>query len=268
MDARKRFTQTKSAITLKGWSNKTGTNIHQNKGYLLVCLASHNPGQNNRGTPCNSAAPLPNPNLQPPSRVSRRLAAASPASDSQQSSNLEVVIEVPARQPSFSSNMHVQHSQPSHLPLHTAEELFEGEIPPSQSLGNGLMYTMGFVPGTGNCQFAALSLHVYGHLRSAATIRKKVVQYLRSHRSLVTDFAAEGDGHLGALPYIRKMSKANTWGDELTLLAASLSLKLPLAVASRSSGQLTFSYYPDNRQADYAGLFHMGNHYELLYVEN
>lgn len=149
--------------------------------------------------------------------------------------------------------------------LYSAEAVFPDELPPTKSLGSSLLATTSFIPKDGDCQFTAISWHHYQTKRSAFMVRSKAIQWLSNNRTHVTSFAATGDGHMGALPYLRHMKKSKVWGDELTLLAASRALKTPLAVASRMpNNQLAWSCYPNNHQGNYFGLYFDNNHYEIL----
>ena len=198
---------------------------------------------------------LPSPNLH--SRPRRGLVAMRAVSSSHHSSSFE----------SPERDSVSQTEAEDHLPLLPASLAFAEQPPPSVSLGGQLMATKGFIPGDGNCQFTAISHHRYNNLRSGPTVRRKAVQWLKNHPDLVVEFTTTSQGHMGARPYLQRMAEPREWGDELTLLASSNACQLPLAVASRvADNHLSWSYYPDPYQEVYHGLYHVNNHYEILYV--
>lgn len=125
----------------------------------------------------------------------------------------------------------------------------------------------GFVPPDGNCQFTAIGFHIFGNLQSASAVRRRSVGYMRRHRRLITDFAAQGDGHMGANSWLTSMSKGGQWGDQLSLLAAAEVYSQPLAVASLlPTGDIHWTYYPSEGlpEESYKLLYHSGNHYEIM----
>jgi len=70
----------------------------------------------------------------------------------------------------------------------------------------------------GNCQFRALAHELYGDARHHEHVRSVVVAHLRS-RAAEFAFYVGDDGEWAE--YLSKMSVTRTWGDELTLRAAS-----------------------------------------------
>lgn len=103
------------------------------------------------------------------------------------------------------------------------------------------------VPGDNNCQFHAVAdqleqIHICGH--SALSLRTKTVQWLKENGDRPMD-----DGKIGERTllrhsvgvedwgrYIREMSEHGvTWGDEATLLAASVLFRAEIVVISSVS---------------------------------
>jgi len=103
------------------------------------------------------------------------------------------------------------------------------------------------VPGDNNCQFHALTdqleqLGISGW--SAISMRKKTVQWLRENGGRAMDDGSVGESFklrdsVGVEDwerYIREMSQHGvTWGDEATLLAASVIFKTEIVVISSLS---------------------------------
>ena len=69
----------------------------------------------------------------------------------------------------------------------------------------------------GACQFRALSHQLLGHERHHAVVRKIAVAHMRRHAEF---FGLYFEGR-GLQSYLSKMAKPSTWGDELTLRAAT-----------------------------------------------
>jgi len=80
------------------------------------------------------------------------------------------------------------------------------------------------IPGDGNCQMYSLSDQLTGSIEHAPFIRRALVKWLRDHSHVVlpngatiTDFVCDRKWE----DWCAEMSRASTWGDHLTLLAAS-----------------------------------------------
>ena len=71
-------------------------------------------------------------------------------------------------------------------------------------------------------QFRSISYGLFGTEAYHKAVRRKAVQYMRDHRS---DFEAFlGDDMDG---WLKEMSQHESWGDELTLVSASIMLWCP-----------------------------------------
>ena len=70
----------------------------------------------------------------------------------------------------------------------------------------------------GNCQFRALSHELFGHERHHLVVRARVIAYLRAHASEYSFYVGDESDWSH---YLSVMCQDRTWGDELTLRAAS-----------------------------------------------
>ncbi|EKF26093.1 hypothetical protein MOQ_010230 [Trypanosoma cruzi marinkellei] len=97
------------------------------------------------------------------------------------------------------------------------------------------------VKGDGNCQFRALAQQLLGSEDLHETIRVHVLTYMKSVRERFDCYFAnkeEADGYYG------RMLKSGTWGDELTLRAASDSLHINIHVLSSEQQNFYITYRP------------------------
>jgi len=81
-----------------------------------------------------------------------------------------------------------------------------------------------FIPGDGNCQFSSLSDQLTNDISHAAFIRRSVVNWLTINSDTVLENGAKISEFSYDIPwraYLQEMSKHGTWGDHLTLIAAS-----------------------------------------------
>ena len=72
------------------------------------------------------------------------------------------------------------------------------------------------VDGDGNCQFRAIADQLYGSSDRYAEVRANIVEHLRSNSSRYSAFEPESYD-----AYIENMGRDGTWGDHVTLQAAS-----------------------------------------------
>lgn len=80
------------------------------------------------------------------------------------------------------------------------------------------------IPGDGNCQFHSLSDQIFDNIQQTHWIRNRIVLWLREHGNWILpengarlqDFVADDWD-----TYCNSMSKNGTWGDHLTLIAAT-----------------------------------------------
>lgn len=159
----------------------------------------------------------------------------------------------------------------SYKPLYTAGAIFTRVSEPAiiSKLGEGLCATTNaFIPANGNCQFSAIAFHYYKNKTSTTAARSRICNWLEAHPDAVAGFLAEEqEDDANADVYLQTMRTARTWGDQLTLMAASQCYEMPIAVAKVTpSGTLMWSYYPNEEQDAYAGLYLQSDHYEVLYA--
>ncbi|GAV75810.1 OTU domain-containing protein [Cephalotus follicularis] len=72
------------------------------------------------------------------------------------------------------------------------------------------------VQGDGNCQFRALSDQLYGEPDYHKSVRRQVVNQLKSHPDIY-----EGYVPMEYADYVKNMSRSGVWGDHVTLQAAA-----------------------------------------------
>lgn len=93
--------------------------------------------------------------------------------------------------------------------------------------------------GDGNCQFRSLSMELFGSPNYHEQVRKKVVQHILSHKEEFLPFLGEDfDG------YLEGMGKLGTWGDELTLRAASDNFGCVIRCITSEADNWYISYNP------------------------
>lgn len=95
----------------------------------------------------------------------------------------------------------------------------------------------------GNCQFRAISYELFGTQRFHHIVRKKVVQHLKS-RSDTFSFYVGDDKDWES--YLQRMSVPRTWGDELTLTAASEVFHANIHVITTEKSNWLLHYTDDS----------------------
>lgn len=81
------------------------------------------------------------------------------------------------------------------------------------------------VQGDGNCQFRALSDQLYNTPDRHKSVRRQVVNQLKSHPEIYEGYVPMEYGD-----YLRKMSRSGEWGDHVTLQAAADSYGVRILV--------------------------------------
>lgn len=107
-----------------------------------------------------------------------------------------------------------------------------------ESVGHelGLRFSRETTPGDGSCQFAAIAQALTGQMAlNAKAVRAQVVSWLRSdpllpNRDHVSSFAEDEAPNWKA--YCDQMARSTTWGNHLTLVAASDCLSVVIHVIS------------------------------------
>lgn len=94
--------------------------------------------------------------------------------------------------------------------------------------------------GDGNCQFRAFSHQIYGCQEAQhAWLRLKIVQYMKEHKE---DYCFYFDGDGDWRRYLRTMSRLGTWGDELTIRAATYALNINVHVLTSNTEHYYMQY--------------------------
>ncbi|EGC34334.1 hypothetical protein DICPUDRAFT_79899 [Dictyostelium purpureum] len=91
------------------------------------------------------------------------------------------------------------------------------------------------IPGDGNCQMYALSDQIFGDLNHGPEIRRAIVAWLRNNKNFTLKNGAKLCQFANTNNWDRycdRMSRNGTWGDHLTLLAASELLKSQITIIS------------------------------------
>lgn len=122
------------------------------------------------------------------------------------------------------------------------------------------------IVGDGNCQFAALALHIFGDQRRHQEVRRTAVATIGKNKELL-NWCAQGEGHEGRVTYLREMSRTGVWGDEISLWAICKAYKVAVMVITLERGVPHCSIYPANTNPPYMGLFFSAQrkHYEVAY---
>ena len=87
------------------------------------------------------------------------------------------------------------------------------------------------VDGDGNCQFRAIADQLYGSSDRYAEVRANIVEHLRSNSSRYSAFVPDSYD-----TYIENMGRDETWGDHVTLQAASNVYGLEIRVYTSYDG--------------------------------
>ncbi|KAG5482419.1 hypothetical protein LSCM4_05678 [Leishmania orientalis] len=112
---------------------------------------------------------------------------------------------------------------------------------------NELHLAVHHVQNDGNCQFRAISHQLFGNEDYHDIIRSQIVSYMRSARAQSFDHYFESPAHADA--YYDNLAKPGTWGDELSLRAASDCLYVNIHVLSSEERNCYITYRPS---PDYA----------------
>mmetsp|Transcript_35907 Transcript_35907/g.94423 ORF Transcript_35907/g.94423 Transcript_35907/m.94423 type:complete len:703 (+) Transcript_35907:89-2197(+) len=94
----------------------------------------------------------------------------------------------------------------------------------------------------GNCQFRALAHELHGDQRFYRAVRAKIIAHLRSHSA---DFQFYVGGDVDWQQYLAKMALDRTWGDELTLRAASEAYRCQVHVVTTEKQNWLLHYGQD-----------------------
>ncbi|KAG5509006.1 hypothetical protein GH5_06231 [Leishmania sp. Ghana 2012 LV757] len=112
---------------------------------------------------------------------------------------------------------------------------------------NELHLAVHHVQNDGNCQFRAISHQLFGNEDYHDIIRSQIVSYMRSARAQSFDHYFESSVHADA--YYDNLAKPGTWGDELSLRAASDCLYVNIHVLSSEERNCYITYRPSSDHA-------------------
>lgn len=93
--------------------------------------------------------------------------------------------------------------------------------------------------GDGNCQFRSISQLLFGSPEYHLLVRSKAIEYMKQNKARFQNFLGE-DFAL----YLKEMSRAGSWGDELTLRAIAESFQIMISVISSASSNWFIRYVP------------------------
>eukprot|EP01063_Lacrimia_lanifica_P010265 TRINITY_DN16995_c0_g1_i1.p1 TRINITY_DN16995_c0_g1~~TRINITY_DN16995_c0_g1_i1.p1 ORF type:complete len:1183 (+),score=315.08 TRINITY_DN16995_c0_g1_i1:137-3685(+) len=99
----------------------------------------------------------------------------------------------------------------------------------------------------GNCLFTSLSFQLFRTQRFHPHIRAVVVSHMRRHSDSYS-FYFEDDEEFAA--YLDRMGRTTTWGDEITLRAASDALHVNICIAQSEAGRWILLYEPQLRAGE------------------
>lgn len=93
--------------------------------------------------------------------------------------------------------------------------------------------------GDGNCQFRSVSKLLFGSPEHHLLVRSKAIEYMEQNKPRFQNFLGE-DFAL----YLKEMSRAGSWGDELTLRAIAESFQIMISVITSASANWFIRYVP------------------------
>lgn len=99
------------------------------------------------------------------------------------------------------------------------------------------------VSGDGNCQFRSISDQIYGSSEHHESVRKQVVQQLKSHRELYEGYVPMVDYD----EYLNTMMRCGEWGDHVTLQAAVDSYGVKIFLITSFKDTCHLEILPQNR---------------------
>ena len=111
------------------------------------------------------------------------------------------------------------------------------------------------MPADGNCQFHALAHPNASH----SEVRAQIVAHLRTHWDRFAPFV--DDDHDA---YLRRMARAGTWGDEVTLAAFAERYDTPVHVHRARPPYVRVATYRSTGRRPAKRLLYDGCHYDVL----
>ncbi|MCO5573227.1 hypothetical protein L7F22_026996 [Adiantum nelumboides] len=116
--------------------------------------------------------------------------------------------------------------------------------------------------GDGNCQFRAISDQLYGTPEKHKSVRKHIVQQLKSWKDLYREYVP-----MKYSDYVRKMKKQGEWGDHVTLQAAAdcFGMKICLVTSFKDTRYIEILPKTLRQRNDIFLSFYSEVHYNSLY---
>ncbi|GAB4836424.1 hypothetical protein Ancab_039530 [Ancistrocladus abbreviatus] len=120
------------------------------------------------------------------------------------------------------------------------------------------------VKGDGNCQFRSLSDQIYRTVDYHSSVRRQVVDQLKSHPNLYEGYVPMLYGD-----YLKKMSKSGEWGDHVTLQAAADKYGIKIFVLTSFKDTCYVEILPRTEKSDRVIClsFWAEVHYNSIYPE-
>jgi hypothetical protein len=130
-------------------------------------------------------------------------------------------------------------------------EIAAGRRRLEQRLG-AMQLTQSEMADDGNCQFRAISQQLFGTQDLHAHVRQKALAHMCAHADEFASFFETGTAEFDE--YIRAMSQGKTWGDELTLKAASDAFKVRIHLVQSTEYNWYIVYEPSPAFVDRGGV--------------
>jgi hypothetical protein len=103
-----------------------------------------------------------------------------------------------------------------------------------------VVYRTQWIPGDGNCMFAAFAKALGRARVTYKTVRREAVAWARRNKGIIKGFISDEDmGHVGATTlagYLREMGKDGKWGDDAMLYALCGAYGVRVAVLKNVGG--------------------------------
>ena len=122
--------------------------------------------------------------------------------------------------------------------LSREEKIAEGKLLLDQRL-HFLKLHMVEMVDDGNCQFRGFAYEIYGSQNYHFLVRQSIVAYLQQNSNHFSFYLGDIDAWNS---YIQKMSEDRTWGDEITLAAASQLFRVNIHVLTTDSDNWLLCY--------------------------
>lgn len=121
----------------------------------------------------------------------------------------------------------------------------------------------------GNCQYRAISYCLHKSQGLYEKIKNQIIKYIVENKSLFSNYIYD----MTFEEYIENISEENEWGNEVTLLAASLCLGIEINIYDKESNKKISTYNEDvnsDRTDNKIYLYYdnLMQHYEAIRIDN